>query len=203
MVFTPNNPVGDLPARETLVDAPGQCEDVSLTGKTQLQYVKARYLVVNSEAGPSRMDKAVPHGYAHSAAGAVVAAINQLGYGLYAQGDEVGEEIDRQLWASSRSAQAERAFKGLDRRGASDLARAQTLPGATAFKMIQCSPDLAIVEVVFGDPVLDSPDATTVARVPLVWRNGDWHADFSGSNDAMLNRPGVDSLDGYTFVEYK
>lgn len=202
-VFTPRNPLGDLPAASAVVDQPDACENTDLAGKTQLQYVKARFLAVNTEAGPSRMERAVPRGYAHSPQGAVMAAINQLGYGLPAQGDEVGEEIDKALWADSAQVAQERADKNLDTKGPSRLARANTMPGATGYKIISCGGDLMVVDVVYGEPTPGRPDTAMAARMSLRWSNDDWVIDLSGSNDAAISRPAPDSLDGYTLVDYR
>lgn len=202
-VFTPRNPLGDLPAASALVEQPDACENTDLAGKTQLQYVKARFLAVNTEAGPSRMERAVPRGYAHSPQGAVMAAINQLGYGLPAQGDEVGEEIDKALWADSAQVAQERADKNLDTEGPSRLARASTMPGATGYKIISCGGDLMVVDVVYGEPTPGRPETAMAARMSLRWTNNDWVVDLSGSNDAAISRPAPDSLDGYTLVDYQ
>ncbi|MGV0870342.1 hypothetical protein [Corynebacterium kalidii] len=108
-VFTPNNHDGDLPGKGDLVASMDSCtqEPVMLTGKTQMQYVNARFLTVNDKAGPTTMDNDVPGGYAHSPQGAITAALNQLSYGMFGQGDEVGEEIDKKLWSSSKTVQEE------------------------------------------------------------------------------------------------
>lgn len=202
-VFTPRDPLGDLPAADALVESADSCDNTDLAGTTQLQYVKARFLVVNSEAGPSRMERAVPRGYAHSPQGAIVAAINQMGYGLPAQGDEVGEEIDKELWADSAQVAQERADKNLDTQGASRLARADTMPGATGYKVISCGSDLMVVDVVYGEPADGRPETAMSARMSLRWSNDDWVVDLAGGNDGALSRPAPDSLDGYTLVEYR
>ncbi|AKK10558.1 hypothetical protein [Corynebacterium uterequi] len=172
-------------------------------GTTQLQYVKARYLSVNSEAGPSSMKRAVPRGYAHSPQGAIMAAINQMTYAMYAQGDEVGEEIDKTLWANVPMAQEDREFLGLNERGAVDTARAQTLPGASGYRVVSCAKDLVVVELAFSYDPSGMAAPIDVFRLPMVWRKGDWWADLAGANSETAVRPGVDSLDGFTLVEYQ
>ena len=202
-VFTPIDPLGDLPATSDLVDSPERCDDETLHGGVQLQYVKARFLSVNAEAGPSRMERAVPRGYAHSPQGAVMAAINQMTYGIFAQGDEVGEEIDKALWADSAQAKEEREFRGIDKKGPSRLARATMIPGATGYKIISCSPELVTVEVVVGTPDDSRPDSAMAGRIAMRWSGKDWQADLAGANDSALVRPMPSSLDGYRLVEYR
>ena len=209
-VWTPRNHDGDLPKRESLKKSAGKCDKdgVALEGKTQQQYVNARYLVVNDQAGPSRLDRGVPRGYAHSPQGAVVAAINLFGYGMYAQGDGIGEEIDKQLWSTSKEAQEEREFRGLDSSSEERQreSRAMLMPGMDKYQVKTCSSDLVVVEVAFTQPeeMQNAPDAEgdIVSRVPMFWRDGDWQPDFSGSADKLMH---VETADLNTFrkVEYQ
>lgn len=207
-VWTPRNHDGDLPKKESLKQGMDRCDkgEVSLEGKTQQQYVNARYLVVNDQAGPSRMEKGVPRGYAHSPQGAAVAAMNLFGYGIYAQGDGVGEEVDKELWSTSKKAQEDRKFFRLDSydQEARQESRALLQSGADSFKINTCSPNLVVVEVAFKTPkVSDSVRGPedTVGRVPLFWRDGDWKPDFSGSADKQMTVHGAD-LKTFTEVKY-
>lgn len=208
-VFTPVNHDGDLPSisRDSLDRAawPDRCRDVEtgLAGVTRQQYVNARYLVVNDQAGPSTMNRDVPAGYAPTPAGAVVAALNLVGYGVYAVGDEVGEEIDRQLWTTSKEAQEERQWQKLDEHGPSDHSRSQMFGAMSGYRVRQCSPDVVVVDVVA--PVMEgNPEPSPVARVSMYWRDGDWRPDFTGAaGDQFSNQPSVRSLDGFTEVVYQ
>ena len=194
-VWTPRNHDGDLPKKDSLKEGMEKCSkgEVNLAGKTQQQYVNARYLVVNDQAGPSRLEKGVPRGYARSPQGAVVAAMNLFGYGQFAQGDEVGQEVDRALWKSSASAQQERQFQKLDSQSQWGLenSRALLYPGADRYTVKTCSSDLVVVEVGFTEPeqTKANPDSEgdLAYRVPMFWRNGDWQPDFSGSADKLMN----------------
>lgn len=207
-VWTPRNHDGDLPKKESLKQGMDRCDkgEISLEGKTQQQYVNARYLVVNDQAGPSRLDKGVPRGYAHSPQGAVVAAMNLFGYGIYAQGDGVGEEIDKELWGTSQKVQEERKFLRLDSfdEEARQESRALLQAGADSFNIKTCSPDLVVVEVAFKTPELPGEvrgPEDMVGRVPMFWRDGDWQPDFSGSADKQMTVHGAD-LATFTEVKY-
>ena len=46
------------------------------------------------------------------------------------------------------------------------------------------------------------PAEHTVARVPLIWTDGDWKADFSGSADEQQARSTA-SEEGFTQVSYQ
>lgn len=201
-VWTPVDPLGDLPDASAM-GAGVVCEEPQLEGRTQQQYVKGRFLVVNESAGPTTMVNAVPGGYAHTVQGAVVAAMNQLGYGLYAQGDEVGEAVDAALWSTSEEAQAERRIKRLDVNGASDMRRAEMVPAAAGFRVVTCSDAAVVVEVAFAGQLEQPPLDIVVSRVPLFWRDGDWVPDFTGAADAQLSQPSVRSLEGFTEVVYQ
>lgn len=203
-VWTPLKHDGDLPSQDQLVEGMDSCaspEAVTLQGKTQQQYVNARFLVVNEQAGPTTMTKGVPGGYAHSPQGAVLAAINQTGYGLPAQGDEIGEEIDKELWSTSKKVAEDREFSNLpnDREGM-EYSRPDTIWGANGYRIITCSPDVMVVEVMYKVPVAGAEH--TVGRVPLFWRDGDWRPDFMGPADAQQARTSV-SDDGFTEVVYQ
>lgn len=207
-VWTPRNHDGDLPSRESLREGMEDCDKgtVTLQGKTQQQYVNARYLVVNEAAGPSRLDKGVPRGYAHSPQGAVVAAMNVFGYGFPAQGDEIGQEIDKAYWSTSASVQDELKFQGKSSEWGLKNSRARLIPSADAFAVKECSPNVVVVEVAFIEP--DSLKGTaasqgdSVARVPMFWRNNDWQPDFSGSGDKLMDATGAD-LNQFTKVVYQ
>lgn len=209
-VWTPRNHDGDLPKKESLKEGMDRCSkgEVSLEGKTQQQYVNARYLVVNEQAGPSRLEKGVPRGYAHSPQGAVVAAMNLFGYGMYAQGDEIGEEIDKQLWSTSKEAQDERKFLKLDSQSRWGLenSRAKALPGMDKYTVKTCSSNLVVVEVAFTEPEImkNNPDSEgdLVSRVPMFWRDGDWQPDFSGSADKLMDVKDAD-LSSFKKVVYQ
>ncbi|WP_426722048.1 hypothetical protein [Corynebacterium auriscanis] len=209
-VWTPRNHDGDLPKKESLKEGMDKCDkgEVSLEGKTQQQYVNARYLVVNDQAGPSRLDKGVPRGYAHSPQGAVVAAMNLAGYGVYAQGDGIGQEIDKALWTTSKTAQEKRQSLALDSSSQRDLENSRAImhPGADKFSVKTCSPNLVVVEVAFteGEATKSNPDSEgdLVFRVPMFWRDGDWKPDFSGSADDMMVVQNAD-LSSYKKVVYQ
>lgn len=71
-VWTPNNHDGDFPKQADLKESMKQCDkpdSITLEGKPQQQYVNARYLVVNDEAGPTKSVRGVPRGYAHTPQG--------------------------------------------------------------------------------------------------------------------------------------
>lgn len=207
-VWTPRNHDGDLPKKDSLKEGMNKCSkgEVNLEGKTQQQYVNARYLVVNDQAGPSRLDKGVPRGYAHSPQGAGVAAMNLFSYGIYAQGDGIGEQIDKELWSTSKKAQEDRKFFRLDSfdEEARQESRAQLQAGADSFNIKTCSPDLVVVEVAFKTPEISGSvqkPEDNVFRVPMFWRDGDWKPDFSGSADKQMTVHGAD-LNTFTEVKY-
>lgn len=193
-VFTPFNHDGDLPPAKDMVTAPDACspEPVTLTGKTQQQYVNARFLTVNSVAGPTTMIDDVPGGYAHSPQGAIVAALNQMSYGRHHVGDEVGDAIDKKLWSTSNEVQNDPHF-----------AVGGPMPGPWGYKILTCSPNIMIVDV--GFKTLDPeriPDFAT--RVTLVWQDNDWAPDFSGANDADIKNPSRKiNIDDYSVVNYQ
>ncbi|GAB2499059.1 hypothetical protein CATRI_13530 (plasmid) [Corynebacterium atrinae] len=207
-VWTPDNHDGDLPERSSFVESMDSCSSpggVVLEDKTQQQYVNARFLVVNEQAGPTTMTKGVPGGYAKSPQGAVVAAMNQTGYGLPAQGDEIGEEIDRALWSSSKRVAEDRDFfkLPLDEEGMA-YSRPTTVAAAHGYRLVTCSPRVMVVEVLYkaAEQGAGIPAEHTVARVPLIWTDGDWKADFSGSADEQQARTTA-SEEGFTQVSYQ
>lgn len=208
-VWTPVHHDGDLPDLEQLVDGMDTCADaggVMLEGTTQQQYVNARFLVVNEKAGPTKMTDGVPGGYAHSPQGAIIAAINQAGYGLPAQGDEIGEALDRELWSTSKEVAEDRKFFNLPRdREGMVYSRPQSVPAMHAYRVVTCSPDVMVVEVLMRElDGLPAPDRQghAVGRIPLFWREGDWRPDFSGTADAQQAR-NIFSDEGFTEVIYQ
>ncbi len=183
-VWTPVDPLGDLPAKGDLKDGMEKCSDpnVTLAGKTQIQYVKARYLVVNSQAGPTTMKDGVPGGYAHSVDGAVVAALNQLGYGFPDRSDEVGDNVVDALWSTSASTMRDNP----KREGwpSEPYMRPRLVLPMHFFRIASCTDDAVVVQVGL-DGTDDEPGVG--AEIPLFWRDGDWHADFTGTADQRYN----------------
>src|SRR5699024_9117425 len=143
-----------------------------------------------------------PRGYAHTPQGAIVSAINTVTYGLPDVGDEVGYEAEKQLWATSKDVQ-----KGMrDRREPfnNERARAELTEPADGFKVRTCSDDLVVVEVVMAgiDNQAGEAPETAVARVPMVWTDGDWLPDFSGTGEDQFLQP-PRPLSEFTKVDYR
>ncbi|WP_342319207.1 hypothetical protein [Corynebacterium mayonis] len=203
-VWTPNNDQGDLPNEGALERQanPERCAPPmpQLDGKTQIQYLNGRYLVVNDKYGPSRLEEGVPVGYSPDPFGAVIAAMNQMGYGLYAQGDEIGYKIDEKLWSTSQTAADERAFLQQDRRPPSENARALMVPAAAGVRFQACSESVATIDVAIQ---AGPEEPYVVARVPMIWKEGDWRADFTGIADDQMNQADVTSLDSFETVTYQ
>lgn len=203
-VWTPDNHDGDLPENSDLAQGSGKCSDVesSLPGQSQIQYVNARYLVVNDSAGPSRMDRGVPAGYSRSPQGAVVAAMNQVGYGIPGQRDEIGNEIDRTLWDTASEVEAPVDPDPDTMRDA----RALMVPAASAYRIVNCSESVVVVDVV--QPEADGvpeglSEGATVSRLPMYWRDGDWRVDLTGRAEEQMNQPSARNLDTFTEVTYE
>lgn len=192
-VWTPRNHDGDLPAKDNLVDGGFEkCSsgDARLEGSTQQQYVNARYLAVNDEAGPSRMEDGVPSGFAHSPQGAIMLAINAMGYGVGGQGDGIGEEIDAAWWSNYETLQEDREFRGLNKEDYDHAKhRAQTLPAVGYYNVQQCSENVVVVEV--GHDFTQSGDEAMKVTIPLYWRDGDWVPDLSGQAGVTFDKAGT------------
>lgn len=203
-VWTPVNHDGDLPAKDDLAEGMDSCKDpesIELDGKTQQQYVNARYLAVNDQAGPTTMRDGVPGGYAHTPQGAVLATMNMTSYGMYGESDEIGLANEKALWSTSQQARDEREFSGTPDKTGQEIARAMMLPSANGFDVLQCSPDVVVVEVLYAAQEGD-PEGHVVLRVPMIWRDGDWRADLSGRADQQLARD-TTSQEGFTEVVYE
>jgi len=189
-VWTPKNHDGDLPSKGDLVDGGFEkCSsgDVTLEGTTQQQYVNARYLAVNDEAGPSRMEDGVPAGFAHSPQGAIMVAINSMGYGVGGQGDGIGEEIDAAWWSTYDTLQEDREFRGLNKEDYDHTKhRAQTLPAVGYYNVQQCSENVVVVEI--GHDFTQSGDEAMKVTIPIYWRNGDWVPDLSGQAGVTFDK---------------
>lgn len=202
-VWTPKNHDGDFPSRDSLVESMDACKDpeaIELTGKTQQQYVNARYLAVNSEAGPTKSVRGVPRGYAHSPQGAVMSAMNAFTYGQPGAGDEIGFEAENQLWSSSKDAMEvqDRRAKDFD----NETARAELWEPPSGFRIKSCGDDVVVVEVVVGDRGLEDQVDSVVMRLPMVWKDGDWVPDMSGSAEKQMIQPS-ETVENFTKVRYQ
>ena len=205
-VWTPVNHDGDFPS-STSDGGWDQCKDpgaISLTGKTQQQYVNARYLIVNDESGPSRLERGVPRGYAHSPQGAIVAAMNLMGYADFNQGDEVGEEADKALWSTSAQ------YKKREERRKIEITddimryeRADMVPGQGFIKVLRCTEDIVVVETAYEYPehASTSEPPFVVDRVAMAWRDGDWQPEVGGNAEDFFEMERTE-LDGFTEVTY-
>lgn len=205
-VLTPYNHDGDLPEKADLVENMNSCSDdeVLLDGTTQQQYVNARFLTVNSQAGPTTMNRDVPGGYAHSPQGAITAALNQMSYGMYGQGDEVGEEIDKKLWTTSETVQDELSTKRPAEERDLTAFRPDSIPGPWGYKVTTCSENIVVVDVVTKQPEeFGSEESDFAVSVTLAWRDGDWVPDFSGNSDNDIKTTRSVDADDYTEVRYQ
>ena len=200
-VWTPVEHDGDFPDREQLKD--GECSGwTELRGTTQQQYVNARYMVVNSEAGPSKAVRGVPRGYANSPQGAAVAAMNTVMFSADG-GDEIAAESFEQLWSSSGSAAELRSTMGYDKFRYMAQERFSTVPAPSAFEVVTCTPGFVVVDVAVAADVDSAGEVREFAvfRVPVRWTEGDWVADFSGDGDEKLQRSST-SVSGMVEVAY-
>ncbi|MBZ8176217.1 hypothetical protein GSS88_00130 [Corynebacterium sp. 3HC-13] len=200
-LWIPVNHDGDLPKVGDLEQGMGQCEHketILLPGKTQNQYVNARYLTVNDKSGPTTMVNGIPWGYAHSPAGAVMAAASVFGYAIRGQYDGIGLEAEKQVWSSLDGAQEKLAepdhLSEKSRKGW----RVLPLPGPIGYRFITCSENAVVVEIIQQE----TKDGFPVFRTPLIWRDNDWHADFTGLNDKDIMRH-VKTNNGFTEVKYE
>lgn len=200
--WTPIEHDGDLPDASRLRS--GSCDEFrGLEGEVQQQYVNARYMVVNEQAGPTKTVRAVPRGYAHSPAGAVVAAINSATFHPNS-GDEVAAESYEQLAKSSQLAADLRAEGGFnDPAGYADH-RFLTMPAPVAYKVVDCEQDYVVVEVAvfFSADQLDKDEELLIGRVPMRWRDGDWVGDFTGSADGEIYQHGRRDIEGFSSIDY-
>lgn len=192
-VWTPVNHDGDLPEDSSLVAGGFEhCQDqeVTLLGETQQQYVNGRYLVVNDQAGPSRLNDGVPAGFAHSPQGAITLALNMLGYGIAAQGDGVGEEIDAQWWSTFDTVQNDREFQGLDNPDFDHTSRrADLIPAAGYYKVVHCSPNVVVIEI--GHDFTLAGGEAVKTTVSLFWEDNDWKPDFTGQAGTTFDQGGT------------
>lgn len=201
-VWTPMNHDGDFPSGTDLKER--GCEGTNgLHGRTQQQYVNARYMVVNTEAGPTRVERAIPRGYAHSPQGAAVAAMNALSF-LPDGHDEVAKESFDQLWSSSEGARQSREFLGQGDPKHFANSRYRTVPVASGYGIVTCTKDLVVVDVAVPTiPENGAEEQYVVARLPMKWRDGDWTPDLSGHADGQIDQPSRDNLDGMVEVTYE
>ena len=208
-VWTPNNHDGDFPKKADLKESMKQCDkpdSITLDGKTQQQYVNARYLVVNDQAGPTKSVRGVPRGYARSPQGAIVSAINTVGYGMFSMkgvADEIGYEAEKQLWSSSKGVMEEQGKrkKPFDNKNS----RAELLEPADGFIVRTCSEDLVVVELIldgFEEATGGRSEDMTVLRVPMAWRDGDWIPDLSGTGESQFFQDTPSKVD-FTQVDYR
>ncbi|WBT09399.1 hypothetical protein PAB09_03475 [Corynebacterium sp. SCR221107] len=192
-VWTPINHDGDLPSKGDLVDGGfEQCStgNVVLGGSTTQQYVNGRYLVVNSEAGPSRMNNGVPAGFAHSPQGAIALALNAAAYGVGGLGDGIGEEIDKAWWSTYETLQEDREFRGLNKPTYDHTKnRPRLLPAPGYYEVTQCNENVVVVEV--GHDFRMTGDGGIKVAIPVYWRNGDWVPDLSGQAGVTFDRGGT------------
>nr|VDG62676.1 Uncharacterised protein [Streptococcus thermophilus] len=201
-VWTPVKHDGDFPERGALVE--GQCDgENALRGKTQQQYVNARYMVVNSEAGPIESVRGVPRGYAHSPQGAAVAAMNATTFRAGA-GDEIAKETFEQLWSTSEKVKENRKVTRADDAERFHSRRYGTVPAPSGYSMVTCTDTLAVVDVA----VLVIPEdlggpTYSILRVSLKWTGDNWLPDFSGAADVQATQPNRADLDGFVEVTYE
>lgn len=199
---TPLRHDGDFPAAASLRD--GSCAQFDgLEGTTQQQYVNARYMVVNEQAGPSKAVRAVPRGYAHSPAGALVAAMN-TGTFHPNSGDEVAAESYELLSKSSELAAQLREEGGHNNPGQYAEKRFLTVPAPTAYKMLECADDYVQVELAYmlEPDALERDEGLVVSRMGMRWVDGDWVADFSGAAGDEIFQDGRRDLNGFTQIDY-
>ncbi|MCQ4626189.1 hypothetical protein KBX18_11645 [Corynebacterium sp. CCUG 69979] len=188
-VWTPVNFEGDLPPKSELVDGGfEQCAEgnVTLAGETQQQYVYGRYLAVNNEAGPSRMENGVPAGFAHSPQGAVMLALNASAYGAPGGGDEVGDAVDDAWWSTYEPLQKKKsAAADYDR----SSRRVDLAPPAGFYNVVECSEDVVVVEIGMDFTVSGGEAISTT--IPIYWKDGKWVPDVTGTAGTRFDKGGT------------
>ena len=197
-LWVPRNHNGDLPEKSQKKDAPGQCNDVELKGKTQQQYVNGRFMAVNEFAGPFAFDYsgAFPEQYAHSPAGAIIAAFNAWSYG-WENSDDVGVISAYHLWDSP--AMDELAKKEFD-----NYADIQTHEVPVGYKLVSCSEDIVVVELQTNS-FEGERDTTGTVRLPMVWKKNMWVATLSASDEKTYVKADVpkEDVEDFTGVNLK
>lgn len=179
---------GDIPNEQKKKDAPGKCDDTTLSGGVQQQYANGRFLAVNDSAGPFNTDYGVPAEFAHSPQGAIMAAINAVSFSYPDNYDEIGLWAAQKVWDSERSRDVRRAEYPDNN---SDIL---TEPAAPSYNVLSCSDDVVVVELSTARENAEEQEVG-VYRIPMIWRDGDWMAVVGPEDESGLYNDNVDTSD--------
>lgn len=159
----------------------------------QQQYIHGRQMLITDHYGPGNFETPLPTGYPKTAAGAAVAAAN-LYSGAWPFDDELSIDYLRKF-ADSKESDA------VVQQGVLSAFPAP-LPQTSAggLKIMSCGGGIVVVEVAI--PYLP-PNGFGVLRMPMVWRDGNWVAVLSETDEDQLYQDGISSLAGFTKVNLK
>lgn len=191
-VRVPTNPAGDILSSET--DDGGSCEEIRSPAGMQIQRVNMYPLLFSTDSGPSKVEGAVPTGYAPGPRGAVLAGSNYLW--LMQSGGTAGKQTALDYVV------ADAGFAELVE---SEVAEGEnttrnTLGAPVAFKVRSCSTEAVVIDYayeVFGDESGPFSEPKWLVQSVLVVReNEQWK--LSMRKGSYVNRGITDPLEGFT-----
>ena len=190
-VVLPGNPAGDILSESS--DDGGTCDDIVSPQGLQIQQVNAYPLLFSTDSGPTRIEGAVPTGYADGPRGALLAGTNYLW--LMQSGGTAGKETVR------KHVVAEDQFREIVEAEVQDGANTSqnSLGAPVAFKVRSCSADAVVIDYaydLFGDATGPFPEPKWLVQSVLVVRDQDqWK--LSMRQGSYTNRGVTENKSGF------
>lgn len=191
-VVIPTNQSGDIVSDST--DDGGTCEDLRSPEGLEIQQVNMFPLLFSTDSGPTRIDGAVPTGYADGPRGALLAGTNYIW--LMQSGGTPGKETVRnhmvvdEVFQETMESELADGFN----------TERNSLGAPVAYKVRSCSDDAVVIDYaydLFGDANGPFPEPKWIVQSVLVVKDaGEWK--LSMREGSYTNRGVTENREGFT-----
>ncbi|NKV32787.1 hypothetical protein GS921_24360 [Rhodococcus hoagii] len=191
-VVIPQHPAGDILSTEA--DDGGTCEDMRSPKGLQIQRINMYPVLFSTDSGPTRIEGAVPTGYADGPKGALLAGTNYMW--LMQSGGTPGKETVRDHMVTDDE------FRQIIESEVKDGSNTErnTLGAPMAYKVRSCSADAVVIDYaydLFGDANGPFPEPKwSVQSVLVVKDEGEWK--LSMREGSYTNRGVTENREGFT-----
>ena len=150
----------------------------------EIQRANGVMTVWSQSDGPTtNSDANTPERYAHTPAGAALAAANIMQI-TGAGGDAAMYVLkNNQYWSPENREAADNLLGKMDERGIDRPEDIDIVPVPDAHRVISCSEEQVVVEVAQPIGIEDDDTVWSRMRFPMVWKDGDWKLNGDDQND--------------------
>lgn len=199
-IYTPRNPEGEPLGAATDRDEVSDCrpDAVRAPEKVNVQYLHGRFLAFSPTDGPDQVgEDGLLTGYAKTPAGAALAVYNTVNY-VTVSNDERGQSAIKKL------------IKGAKYDGYINSESFMLPPShpMEAFKVQNCAGNMVTISLAFPQPMDDEGNLSdkplwNATMSEAYWEDGQWYLRMTDQENVYGEDATIDSIDGWTRLEYQ